>query len=107
MFTISELGEAGCSDACAKASIVASLPESITGELFRPSRGADRSSHRKSCRVLPSSRVNPTWCELSRQRHPNPAMVVVGSVPFIILLIVLSGEPIAVGEHTFKVRSYL
>jgi hypothetical protein len=33
MFTISELGEAGCADGCAKVSIVASLPENLRAQL--------------------------------------------------------------------------
>jgi hypothetical protein len=36
MFTISELGEAGCADGCAKASIVASLPETLKSQLPKP-----------------------------------------------------------------------
>jgi hypothetical protein len=36
MFTISELGEAGCSDGCAKASIVASLSENMKSQLPKP-----------------------------------------------------------------------
>lgn len=36
MFTIAELGEAGCSDGCAKTSIVASLPENLKSQLPKP-----------------------------------------------------------------------
>jgi hypothetical protein len=36
MFTINELGEAGCGDGCAKASIVASLPETLKSQLPKP-----------------------------------------------------------------------
>ena len=36
MFTISELGEAGCADGCAKVSIVASLPENLKAQLPKP-----------------------------------------------------------------------
>jgi hypothetical protein len=36
MFTISELGEAGCADGCAKASLVASLPENLKSQLPKP-----------------------------------------------------------------------
>ena len=36
MFTISELGEAGCDDGCAKAAIVASLPENLKSQLPKP-----------------------------------------------------------------------
>jgi hypothetical protein len=36
MFTISELGEAGCADGCAKVSIVASLPETLKSQLPKP-----------------------------------------------------------------------
>ena len=36
MFTISELGEAGCSDGCAKVSVIASLPENLRSQLPKP-----------------------------------------------------------------------
>ena len=36
MFSISELGEAGCADGCAKAAIVASLPENLKSQLPKP-----------------------------------------------------------------------
>lgn len=36
MFTISDLGEAGCADGCAKLSVVAALPESLRGQLPKP-----------------------------------------------------------------------
>lgn len=36
MFTISDLGEAGCADGCAKVSIIASLPENLRSQLPKP-----------------------------------------------------------------------